>query len=60
VKRKEAPLGYTPSVSVLIAAYNEEANIQKKLEQTLELDYPADKLEILVLSDCSTDRSDSS
>jgi cellulose synthase/poly-beta-1,6-N-acetylglucosamine synthase-like glycosyltransferase len=59
VKRKEAPLGYTPSVSVLIAAYNEEANIQKKLEQTLELDYPADKLEILVLSDCSTDRTDS-
>jgi cellulose synthase/poly-beta-1,6-N-acetylglucosamine synthase-like glycosyltransferase len=34
------------------------ATIRKKLEQTLKLDYPADKLEIIVLSDSSTDRTD--
>jgi len=50
--------GYTPSVSILIAACNEEANIRQKLEQTLKLDYPADKIEVLVLSDGSQDRTD--
>jgi cellulose synthase/poly-beta-1,6-N-acetylglucosamine synthase-like glycosyltransferase len=58
VRRPKASLGYFPKVSVLIAAYNEEAGIQKKIEQTLALDYPADKIEIIVLSDCSTDRTD--
>ena len=50
--------GYTPSISILIAAYNEESSIGRKLEQTLALDYPPDKMEIIVLSDCSTDASD--
>lgn len=49
--------GYTPFLSILIAAYNEEAGIKKKIEQSLDLDYPPDKLEILVLSDGSTDRT---
>jgi cellulose synthase/poly-beta-1,6-N-acetylglucosamine synthase-like glycosyltransferase len=49
---------YYPELTVLIAAYNEEDAIEKKLQQTLELDYPADKLEVLVLSDASTDRTD--
>jgi len=53
-----APLGYTPALSVLIAAYNEEEAIAKKIAQTLALDYPPDKLDILVLSDCSTDQTD--
>jgi cellulose synthase/poly-beta-1,6-N-acetylglucosamine synthase-like glycosyltransferase len=57
-KRRQAALGYFPTISVLIAAYNEEGGIQKKIEQTLALDYPADKIEIIVLSDCSTDRTD--
>jgi cellulose synthase/poly-beta-1,6-N-acetylglucosamine synthase-like glycosyltransferase len=56
--RPRANLGYFPTISVLIAAYNEESSIRNKIEQTLSLDYPADKLEILVLSDCSTDRTD--
>jgi cellulose synthase/poly-beta-1,6-N-acetylglucosamine synthase-like glycosyltransferase len=55
---KAAALGYFPTISMLIAAYNEEAGIQKKIEQTLALDYPASKLEIIVLSDCSSDRTD--
>jgi cellulose synthase/poly-beta-1,6-N-acetylglucosamine synthase-like glycosyltransferase len=50
--------GYMPFLSILIAAYNEEAGIKKKIEQTQELDYPADKMEIVVLSDGSTDRTD--
>jgi len=54
----KASLGYTPAISVLIAAYNEEEAIGKKIAQTLALDYPADKLEVLVLSDCSTDQTD--
>jgi cellulose synthase/poly-beta-1,6-N-acetylglucosamine synthase-like glycosyltransferase len=57
-RRRKATPGYFPKISVLIAAYNEEAGIRKKIEDTLALDYPADKIEILVLSDCSTDRTD--
>jgi cellulose synthase/poly-beta-1,6-N-acetylglucosamine synthase-like glycosyltransferase len=45
-------------LSFLIAAYNEQANIGQKIEHTLGLDYPADRIEILVLSDGSTDRTD--
>ena len=48
----------TPSVTVIIAAYNEERDLAGKLENTLALDYPKDKLEIIVTSDCSTDRTD--
>ncbi len=57
-RRRPAPLGYTPTLSVLIAAANEEANILTKLAATLALDYPPDKLEVLVLSDGSTDATD--
>src|SRR5215469_14500633 len=57
-KRRNLEPGLTPSISVLIAACNEEANIKAKLEQTLKLDYPPDKIEILVLSDGSQDRTD--
>jgi len=48
----------TPSVTVIIAAYNEERDLAGKLDNTLALDYPKDKLEIIVTSDCSTDRTD--
>ena len=47
-----------PHVTVLITAFNEEAAIREKLENTLKIDYPADKLEILVASDGSTDGTD--
>jgi cellulose synthase/poly-beta-1,6-N-acetylglucosamine synthase-like glycosyltransferase len=57
-RRPKAALGYFPKISVLIAAYNEEAGIRKKIEDTLALDYPPDKIDILVLSDCSSDRTD--
>jgi cellulose synthase/poly-beta-1,6-N-acetylglucosamine synthase-like glycosyltransferase len=47
-----------PTVSMIIAAFNEERDIVAKIENTLELDYPREKLEIIVASDCSTDRTD--
>lgn len=58
VRRHRFEVGYTPRISVLIAAYNEEEAIERKIQQTLALEYPQAKLELLVLSDCSTDRTD--
>lgn len=49
---------YTPSVTVIIAAYNEERDLTAKLENTLALDYPKSHLEVIVTSDCSDDRTD--
>jgi glycosyltransferase involved in cell wall biosynthesis len=48
----------TPRVSLVIAAHNEEQRIGEKIENTLRQDYPADAFEIIVASDCSTDRTD--
>jgi len=53
---RQAPM--EPRVAYLITAYNEEKNIRAKLEQVLSLDYPHDKLEIIVASDGSTDGTD--
>jgi cellulose synthase/poly-beta-1,6-N-acetylglucosamine synthase-like glycosyltransferase len=47
--------GTLPSVSLLIAAYNEEATIRERVENAFSLDYPADRLEIVVASDGSSD-----
>jgi cellulose synthase/poly-beta-1,6-N-acetylglucosamine synthase-like glycosyltransferase len=49
---------YQPSVSILIAAYNEAKDIEATLLNKLELDYPADLMEILVISDESDDGTD--
>ncbi len=48
---------YFPSVSIIIAAYNEEKHIERKLLNTLALDYPTEKMEIIVGSDGSIDRT---
>jgi len=45
----------TPTVSVIVAAYNEERALPRKLQNLLTLDYPPDRVEILVASDGSTD-----
>ncbi len=47
----------TPTITLIIAAYNEQKTIREKLEQSLQLDYPADKLQIVVADDGSTDRT---
>jgi len=44
-----------PTVTVLIAARNEESVIGNKIRNTLEQDYPADKIRIIIASDNSTD-----
>src|SRR5881392_3870040 len=49
---------FETSVTVIITAYNEERALAGKLENTLALDYPRDLLEVIVASDCSTDRTD--
>jgi cellulose synthase/poly-beta-1,6-N-acetylglucosamine synthase-like glycosyltransferase len=46
-----------PPVSIIITAYNEERGIVSKIENTLSLDYPKHKMEIIVGSDGSTDRT---
>ena len=47
-----------PKVTILITAYNEEKDIRAKLENTLKIEYPAEKVDILVASDGSNDRTD--
>ena len=50
--------GLEPTVAVIVAAYNEEPVIARRIENLLALDYPRDKLEIVVTSDASTDRTE--
>ena len=45
--------------SLIITAHNEESRIKEKLDNSLQIDYPKELLEILVASDCSTDATDS-
>lgn len=56
--RHHAEPAVRPPVSVLISARNEEKDIAWKIKQTLEWNYPAGQLEILVASDASEDRTD--
>ncbi len=59
IRRKQEPReAYCPPLSVLIAARNEQSSIGRKLEETLALEYPPDRMEIVVVSDGSTDRTD--
>jgi cellulose synthase/poly-beta-1,6-N-acetylglucosamine synthase-like glycosyltransferase len=54
VQRRE----FETTVSIIITAYNEERDLADKLNNTLALEYPRELLEIIVASDCSTDRTD--
>lgn len=47
-----------PEVTVLIAAFNEEQEIERTVLNKLSQDYPSDRLEVVVISDGSTDRTD--
>ncbi len=46
-----------PSVTLIIPAYNEERWIRRKIENALDLDYPRERLQIVIASDGSTDRT---
>lgn len=56
VKRTEQAPSLT--LTVIVTAYNEEARIRDKIVNTLALQYPADKLELVIASDCSEDNTD--
>jgi len=47
-----------PKISIIIAAYNEEKNIENKIRSLQALDYPEQRVEVLIGSDGSTDRTD--
>jgi len=55
LRRSPAWPEYTPALTLIIAAYNEEAVLPTKLSDTLALDYPADLLQIIVAADGSDD-----
>lgn len=46
-----------PTLTLIIAAYNEESIIEEKIRNTLELSYPHDKLKFLFVTDGSSDRT---
>jgi cellulose synthase/poly-beta-1,6-N-acetylglucosamine synthase-like glycosyltransferase len=49
---------YEPAVAVIVAAHDEEAVIERRVANLQALDYPAGKLEVIVTSDASTDRTE--
>ena len=53
-----ATINELKTVSFIITAYNEERRIEEKIQNSLAQDYPKEKLEIIVASDCSNDRTD--
>lgn len=52
------PLHAFPYVSIVVPAYNEEAQIRGAIEAMIAQDYPAERRQIMILSDASTDRTD--
>jgi len=58
LNRKVRKADIEPSVTVVIAAFNEEQDIRDTVVNKLEQDYPSERLEVVVVSDGSTDRTD--
>ncbi len=57
-KKNRPPEDHYPSLSIIIPAYNEESVIRQKILSIYKSDYPHDKMEVLVMSDASTDNTD--
>lgn len=57
-KKTKQDESYLPSVSLILSAYNEEDVIEEKIANFLALDYPTDKLEFIIITDCCSDRTD--
>ena len=59
LQKKTAPFrdGFLPDVALIVAAYNEEDYIEDKIRNTLELDYPEEKLFIYFVTDGSDDKT---
>jgi len=58
-KKHRTDDSFRPTVTLIISAHNEESVIEEKLNNTLALDYPEELLTVIVVSDASTDRTDS-
>lgn len=58
-KKKPEQNEYFPSVSFIVAAYNEEDFIEKKIKNCLEFNYPKELIEFIFITDGSTDRTSS-
>lgn len=59
IRPKQVKKGfYQPKVTILIAAFNEESHIEATIKNKLELSYPKEAIEIIVISDASTDNTD--
>ncbi|NFH70973.1 glycosyltransferase family 2 protein [Clostridium botulinum] len=56
-KKMKEKLNYYPFVSVMVPAHNEAIVIRKTVESLLELDYPHDRYEIIIINDNSSDNS---
>lgn len=56
---REIPIdiGYTPGVTIIIPCFNEEKWIRRTIISCINQDYPIDKLEVIIVDDCSTDKS---
>lgn len=59
VNVRKAPSEPDLSLTLIVTAFNEENRIREKILNSLKLDYPKDKFELIVASDCSEDRTDS-
>jgi len=46
-----------PTVSILVAAYNEEDIIEEKIKNTLQLNYPKEKIQLIFITDGSSDQT---
>ena len=53
--RNPPPFAETPPVTLLVPAFNEEKQIERTIRQVMNLEYPADKLQVIVIDDGSTD-----
>lgn len=54
-KQEEAPQGYCPTISMVVPCFNEEGYILDKVANSKALDYPKDKLQLIFISDGSSD-----
>ncbi len=55
--RPDSPLSYHPSVTIIVPCFNEQNTISETINSLLSLDYPKDKLSLIVVDDGSTDNT---
>jgi cellulose synthase/poly-beta-1,6-N-acetylglucosamine synthase-like glycosyltransferase len=56
-RRREVREADLPTISIIVPVYNEAGRVIAKLDNIREMEYPRDKVEVLFVSDCSTDGS---